>query len=41
MLQNYLRDYPDSVVAINLKACTTFQLYQGKLAEEEFKKLEK
>jgi intraflagellar transport protein 56 len=41
MLGNYLKDHPDSIFVTNLKACNTFQLYQGKMAEEEFKKLGK
>lgn len=41
MLQVYLKDHKDSIVAVNLKACNTFQLYDGALAEDEFKKLEK
>ena len=41
MLQAYLKDNKDSIVAVNLKACNTFQLYDGAMAEEEFRKLEK
>jgi intraflagellar transport protein 56 len=29
----YLQQYPDSAVAINLKACNHFRLYNGKAAE--------
>lgn len=41
MLNVYLKDHPDSVFVNNLKACTSFQLYQGKVAENEFKAIEK
>lgn len=40
-LQTYLNDHPDSVFATNLKACNSYQLYQGKVPEEDLKKLEK
>ena len=33
--QVYLQHYPDSVTAINLKACNHFRLYNGKAAEAE------
>jgi intraflagellar transport protein 56 len=35
ILQVYLQHYPDSVTAINLKACNHFRLYNGKAAEAE------
>mmetsp|Transcript_18052 Transcript_18052/g.36730 ORF Transcript_18052/g.36730 Transcript_18052/m.36730 type:complete len:561 (+) Transcript_18052:90-1772(+) len=35
----YLNAYPDSAVAINLKACNHFRLYNGKAAEAELKVL--
>lgn len=41
MLANYLKDHPDSVFVTNLKACNSYQLYQGKVAEDDLKKLEK
>lgn len=33
VLQVYLQQHPDSAVAINLKACNHFKLYNGKAAE--------
>lgn len=33
----YLNHYPDSVIAINLKACNTFRLYNGTTAENELR----
>ncbi|ORX77761.1 tetratricopeptide repeat protein 26 [Anaeromyces robustus] len=33
----YLQHYPDSVTALNLKACNHFKLYNGKAAEAEMK----
>lgn len=33
----YLNHYPDSVIAINLKACNTFRLYNGTTAETELR----
>lgn len=33
----YLTQYPDSVIAINLKACNTFKLYNGTAAENELR----
>lgn len=33
MLAVYLQQYPDSAVALNLKACNHFRLYNGKAAE--------
>ncbi|KAJ3197005.1 Intraflagellar transport protein 56 [Irineochytrium annulatum] len=35
VLSVYLQHFPDSVVAINLKACNHFRLYNGKAAEAE------
>ena len=39
ILQVYLQQHPDSVVAINLKACNHFRLYNGKAGEAELKTL--
>ena len=39
ILQVYLATYPASIVAINLKACNHFRLYNGKAAEAEVKVL--
>ncbi|CAG0913187.1 unnamed protein product [Notodromas monacha] len=39
MLQTYLQQYPDSLTAVNLKACNHFRLYNGKAAEAELKAL--
>jgi len=39
VLAVYLQNYPDSTVAINLKACNHFRLYNGKAAEAELKNL--
>mmetsp|Transcript_4337 Transcript_4337/g.10363 ORF Transcript_4337/g.10363 Transcript_4337/m.10363 type:complete len:565 (+) Transcript_4337:163-1857(+) len=39
ILQVYLQQNPDSVVAINLKACNHFRLYNGKAGEAELKVL--
>lgn len=39
VLQVYLQRYPDSAIAINLKACNHFRLYNGKAAQAEMKKL--
>lgn len=33
----YLNHYPDSVIAINLKACNMFRLYNGIAAENELR----
>lgn len=33
----YLNQYPDSVIAINLKACNSFRLYNGSTAENELR----
>lgn len=39
ILAVYLQAFPDSAVAINLKACNHFRLYNGKAAETELKVL--
>jgi len=39
VLSVYLQHFPDSVIAINLKACNHFRLYNGKAAEGELKSL--
>ncbi|GMI52571.1 hypothetical protein TeGR_g164 [Tetraparma gracilis] len=39
ILAVYLQTHPDSAVAINLKACNHFRLYNGKAAEAELKVL--
>uniref|UniRef100_A0A1B6CQU3 Tetratricopeptide repeat protein 26 n=2 Tax=Clastoptera arizonana TaxID=38151 RepID=A0A1B6CQU3_9HEMI len=39
VLAVYLQKYPDSVIALNLKACNHFRLYNGKAAENEIKTL--
>ncbi|XP_051163568.1 intraflagellar transport protein 56 [Leptopilina boulardi] len=39
VLQVYLQRYSDSAIAINLKACNHFRLYNGKAAQAEMKKL--
>merc|ERR1719199_583063 len=39
ILAVYLQSKPDSAVAINLKACNHFRLYNGKAAEGELKVL--
>ena len=41
VVQKYTGQYPDSIVASNLKACNLYQIYGGAEAEEELKKLEK
>ena len=41
ILAVYLQAHPDSAVAINLKACNHFRLYNGKAAEGELRVLEK
>lgn len=41
MLEVYLRENKDSIVAVNLDACNAFQLYDGATAEDKFKTLEK
>ena len=37
ILAVYLSAHPDSAIAINLKACNHFRLYNGKAAEGELK----
>ena len=39
VLAVYLQHYPTSVIAMNLKACNHFKLYNGKAAEQELKTL--
>lgn len=39
ILSVYLQKYADSIVAMNLKACNHFRLYNGKAAEAELKPL--
>lgn len=39
VLQVYLQKYPDSAIAINLKACNHFRLYNGNAAQSEMKQL--
>ena len=39
VLQVYLQRYPDSAIAINLKACNHFRLYNGKAAQLEINQL--
>lgn len=39
ILASYLQSYPDSQVAVNLKACNHYRLYNGKSAEAELKVL--
>jgi intraflagellar transport protein 56 len=39
VLAVYLQQFPDSAIAINLKACNHFRLYNGKAAEAEIKSL--
>lgn len=36
----YLQQYPDSAIALNLKACNHYRLYNGKAAEAELKALQ-
>lgn len=40
ILSVYLNHDPISVIAVNLKACNQFQLFNGKAAEQEFKTLQ-
>lgn len=40
ILQTYLASYPHSITAVNLKACSHYQLYNGKAAEAELKVLQ-
>lgn len=35
----YLQKFPDSAIAINLKACNHFRLYNGNAAQAEMKQL--
>ncbi|XP_011314978.1 intraflagellar transport protein 56 isoform X2 [Fopius arisanus] len=39
VLQVYLQKYPDSAIAINLKACNHFRLYDGSTAQTEMRQL--
>jgi intraflagellar transport protein 56 len=39
ILNHYLSERPDSIIAVNLKACIKFQLYQGQAAENELRSL--
>ncbi|GAX82244.1 hypothetical protein CEUSTIGMA_g9672.t1 [Chlamydomonas eustigma] len=39
ILQVYLAAFADSALAVNLKACNTFRMYNGKAAESELKTL--
>jgi len=40
ILQTYLANFPHSITAVNLRACTHYQLYNGKAAEAELKVLQ-
>ncbi|CAG2243618.1 DYF13 [Mytilus edulis] len=40
VLEIYLQQYPDSAIALNLKACNHFRLYNGKAAKAELKSLQ-
>jgi len=40
ILQGYLATQPNSITAVNLKACSHFQLYNGKAAEAELRVLQ-
>jgi len=40
VLAIYLQQFPDSAIALNLKACNHFKLYNGKAAEAELRALE-
>jgi intraflagellar transport protein 56 len=40
ILQSYLAQQPNSITAVNLKACSHFQLYNGKAAEAELRVLQ-
>ncbi|XP_072035753.1 intraflagellar transport protein 56-like [Amphiura filiformis] len=40
VLAVYLQHFPDSAIALNLKACNHFRLYNGKAAETELKNLQ-
>ncbi|KAF1331583.1 hypothetical protein FI667_g4100, partial [Globisporangium splendens] len=39
IVQAYLKAFPDSVVAVNVKACNQFKLYNGNAAKDEVKTL--
>ena len=39
VLTVYLQSYPQSAIAMNLKACNNYRLYNGKVAEQELKVL--
>ncbi|XP_059472220.1 intraflagellar transport protein 56 [Neocloeon triangulifer] len=39
VLAVYLQQFPDSAIALNLKACNHFRLYNGRAAENELKPL--
>lgn len=39
VLDVYLSKYPDSTIAINLKACNRFRLFNGRTAEQEIKNI--
>lgn len=40
VLAVYLQHFPGSAIAVNLKACNHFRLYNGKAAEQELKSLQ-
>lgn len=40
ILQTYIANYPHSITAVNLRACSHYQLYNGKAAEAELKVLQ-
>merc|ERR1719353_1506128 len=40
ILQTYLANFPSSITGVNLKACSHYQLYNGKAAESELKVLQ-
>ncbi|SPP83361.1 intraflagellar transport protein 56 [Drosophila guanche] len=39
VLDVYLSQHPDSTIAINLKACNRFRLFNGRVAEQEIKNI--
>lgn len=39
VLEVYLAKYRDSTIAINLKACNRFRLFNGRIAEQEIKNI--
>lgn len=39
VLDLYLMKHPDSTIAINLKACNRFRLFNGRVAEQEIKQI--